>query len=109
MNKKGYIYENSDTSLLRKNVILLGDKPEDWLMAIKKDDKQCYHDTIVNIGYLNPMPGSENLFEEYSKHYDIVITGDGPMLPLQLILNWLTEQDLSDLLEPSVKVLSDVL
>ena len=60
----------------------MGDKTEDWLMAIKRDEEQCRHEKIINIGFLNPMKGSEEMLDTFLEKFEIVITGDGPMLPL---------------------------
>jgi len=63
----------------RKNVILLGDSLGDLGMA-----EGMNHDCIIKIGFLNHK--EDELLEEYSKHYDVIILGDGTM---QYVLNLL--------------------
>jgi len=56
----------------KKNVILMGDTLGDLNMA-----EGMEHDCIIKIGFLNE--DKEELFEEYSNSYDIVILDDGTM------------------------------
>jgi 5'-nucleotidase len=56
----------------RKNVILLGDNPEDIGMVEGFD---C--ENIIKIGFLNDK--TEEKLESYKKYFDIVILNDGPM------------------------------
>ncbi|CAG8567690.1 5828_t:CDS:2 [Acaulospora colombiana] len=63
----------------RGNVILLGDSIGDLQMAAG-----IHHDTCLAIGFLNSAI-SENL-DTYSKVFDIVVLGDGPMDVANLII-----------------------
>lgn len=56
----------------RKNVILLGDSLGDLGIL-----KGIPHDSIIKIGFLNEKV--DELFEKYSKSFDILILNDGPM------------------------------
>jgi len=55
----------------RKNVILLGDNPEDIAMVTGFETEN-----LIKIGFLNEAPNPDNL-KPYQKNYDIIITDDG--------------------------------
>ena len=80
MNKKGYIYHHAKD--LRKNVILMGDIIEDSFMASEE-----MHDTILSVGFLNDLETNGHLLPKYMDTFDIVISGDGPMSAVNLILD----------------------
>ena len=86
MNKKGYIYHHAKD--LRRNVILMGDIIEDSFMA--SDDM---HDTILSIGFLNDMETNGHLLPKYMETFDIVVSGDGPLSAVNLILEHLNGSD----------------
>ena len=44
------------------------------------------HGTIIRIGFLNRMKTNAHLLPEYKKKFDIIVTGDGPLLPTNLII-----------------------
>lgn len=66
----------------RRNVLLLGDSLGDARMA---DGLECEDDEIVRIGFLNDRV-SEKL-DVYLQHFDVVLTNDSSMLPIELLLH----------------------
>jgi hypothetical protein len=64
---------------MRPNVILLGDIKEDCDMVDRSN-----HDQVLNIGFLNK---NTNLLDSYMESFEVVITGDGPLLPVNVILD----------------------
>lgn len=56
----------------RKNVILLGDFADDVGMV-----KGFDYDNLITIGFLNE--DTDTQLPEYEKHFDVIITNDGPM------------------------------
>jgi hypothetical protein len=62
---------------MRPNVILLGDIIEDCDMVDKSK-----HDQVINIGFLNNMNKNAHLLDNYMEYFDMVITGDGPLEPV---------------------------
>jgi hypothetical protein len=64
---------------MRPNVILLGDIKEDCDMVERSN-----HDQVLNIGFLNK---NTELLESYMESFEVVITGDGPLLPVNVILD----------------------
>ncbi|KAJ2959428.1 hypothetical protein NQZ79_g5059 [Umbelopsis isabellina] len=81
-NKSEFSLENTayyDTIKDRTNVILVGDSVGDVLMS-----QGVQHDTCLNIGFLNH--DIDDLYEKYSKLYDILILGDSSIKPIMKIL-----------------------
>lgn len=66
----------------RRNVLLLGDSLGDARMT---DGLDCEEDEIVRIGFLNDRV-SEKL-DLYLQHFDVVLTNDSSMLPVELLLH----------------------
>lgn len=66
----------------RRNVLLLGDSLGDARMV---DGLECNDDEIVRIGFLNDRV-SEKL-DVYLQHFDVVLTNDSSMLPVELLLH----------------------
>ena len=64
---------------MRTNVILLGDIKEDCEMV-----EPSNHDQVLNIGFLNK---KTELLDSYLEKFEVVITGDGPMVPVNVILD----------------------
>lgn len=62
----------SKNIIKRNNVILIGDSLGDLGMS-----KGIYHNNIIRIGFLNE--NIENLFDDYSKNFDVLILNDGSM------------------------------
>lgn len=56
----------------RKNIILLGDNPEDILMA-----NGAKYKNILKIGFLNEEV--EKKLKQYKKAFDVIVANDGPM------------------------------
>ena len=84
MNKKEFVNQISRDQLrplMRKNVILLGDIVEDIDMVDESRHSQC-----LKVGYLNSSK-NEHLFDYYSNNFDIVIRRDGPLVPVNLIMD----------------------
>ena len=88
MNKKDFVNRIAKEDIqdkIRPNVILLGDIIEDCEMVDK--DK---HDQVLNIGFLNNMQKNGHMIDNYTESFDIVITGDGPLNPVNSIINRIT-------------------
>lgn len=66
----------------RRNVLLLGDSLSDARMA---DGLDCEDHEVVRIGFLNDRV-SEKL-DLYLQHFDVVLTNDSSMLPVELLLH----------------------
>ena len=64
----------------RKNILLLGDSLGDIKMAQGSDYKN-----ILKTGFLNP--GEEKRQSEYEKNFDLIITGDSGLDPVNNILH----------------------
>jgi len=77
--------------LLRDNIILMGDIEKDLQMVVNENHKE-----VLTIGYLNEASPSEETIERYSTSFDIVITGDGPLTPVNLILYHITGKTTGD-------------
>lgn len=87
MNKYEFVNEVSKdvlSPLLRKNVIVMGDQLHD----IKVVEPSLY-DNVLSIGYLNDVK-NEHQLETFLENFDLVICRDGPLLPLNMILDTLT-------------------
>lgn len=68
----------------------MGDLLEDVQMIRKTE-----HDVVLKIGFLNDMEGSsEKMVEEFIKTYDIVITGDGSLQPVNYLLTKIFKNEL---------------
>lgn len=79
LNKQSFIYENSTN--FKKNVIVMGDILEDVQM-VRNDS----HETILKIGFLNNLKLSGHLTDDYLETFDMVITNDGSLHPVNYIL-----------------------
>lgn len=66
---------------MRKNVLVLGDLVTDIDMV---DPKR--HDKLLKVGFLNHKD-AEYLLDHYKKHYDVVVTRDGPLLPVNILMD----------------------
>ncbi|KAG7396868.1 5'-nucleotidase, cytosolic III [Phytophthora boehmeriae] len=66
----------------RHNILLLGDSLGDANMA---DGLDFQEDEIVRIGFLND--GSEEKLDLYLQHFDVVLTNDSSLLPVELLLH----------------------
>jgi putative NIF3 family GTP cyclohydrolase 1 type 2 len=73
-SKQIVLYEHEKAELPR-NLILMGDIIADSCMA--RDNK---HEHVLKVGFFNGH-GKVTL-EEFSKHFDVVITGDGTLCPI---------------------------
>jgi hypothetical protein len=91
MNKHGFLYDAVPAQNIRKNVILMGDIIADTFMARKSE-----HDTILKIGFLNDMENNGHLFNDYLQAFDLVIANDGPLLPVNMLLEHLLHEDFAD-------------
>jgi Pyrimidine 5'-nucleotidase (UMPH-1) len=49
--------------------------------------RDTHHEVILKIGYLNDLEHNSHLTEEFSKTFDIVITGDGSLQPVNYLLS----------------------
>jgi len=84
MNKREFVNEIHREELqpmMRKNVLVLGDLVTDIDMV---DPNR--HDQMLKVGFLNKMQ-NEHLFDYYMEQFDIVICRDGPLLPVNLIVD----------------------
>jgi hypothetical protein len=72
---------NSDNKEFRKNVLIMGDILDDVKMI-----KESEHETVLKIGFLNDIQKNSHLVEEFLKAFDIVITGDGSLHPVNFLL-----------------------
>ena len=84
MNKNEFVNEISKErleSMMRSNVIVMGDIIEDIDMVTPEN-----HNQVLKIGFLNSNK-NEHLLENYQEHFDIVISRDGPMLPVNMVLD----------------------
>ena len=84
INKYEFVNEDHKDVMdvfMRKNVIVLGDQLQDVHVV-----NEANHDTILTIGYLNDDSSQEQL-EIFKDTFDIVICKDGPLLPLNMILD----------------------
>ena len=84
MNKYEFVNEDhADVmeSFRRKNAIVVGDQLHD-VHVVKDSD----FDSLLTIGYLNEESSEEQL-ESFKETFDIVICKDGPLLPLNMILD----------------------
>ena len=81
-NKNDFVNKiafNQIKAKMRPNVILLGDITADCDMVSPSN-----HDQVLNIGFLNKDLGK---LESYLDRFEVVITGDGPMVPVNVILD----------------------
>lgn len=70
----------------RHNILLLGDSLGDSKMADGLDFKE---DEIVRIGFLND--GADEKLDLYLQHFDVVLTNDSSLLPIELLLHQFQE------------------
>ena len=63
-------------------MILMGDIIEDTYMANPEK-----HDHVLSIGFLNDLQSSGHLLDNYMAAFDIIISGDGPILPVNMMLD----------------------
>ena len=66
---------------MRKNVIILGDLVTDISMA-----EPSRHEQTLKVGYLNKIQ-NEHLFDFYMESFDVVIYKDGPLVPVNMIMD----------------------
>ncbi|KAG2773900.1 hypothetical protein PC129_g10977 [Phytophthora cactorum] len=66
----------------RHNILLLGDSLGDANMANGLDFKE---DEIVRIGFLND--GADEKLDQYLQRFDVVLTNDSSLLPVELLLH----------------------
>jgi hypothetical protein len=81
---------NSDNKELRKNVLIMGDILDDVKMI-----RESVHETVLKIGFLNDIQKNSHLTEEFLKAFDIVITGDGSLYPVNHLLESVFERELN--------------
>lgn len=85
MNKYEFVNEISAdvmAPLMRKNVIVLGDQLHD-LKVVEPSN----HENILSIGYLNDVKNEAQHLDLFVENFDIVICRDGPLLPLNMIID----------------------
>lgn len=84
LNKQKFIYDFGHVANkpFRRNVLIMGDILDDVKMI--RDTK---HDVVLKVGFLNDMKRTSHLLDEFSKAFDIVITGDGSLQPINFLLN----------------------
>jgi len=78
-SKQKVLYDHFKLKL-PKNLIVMGDIIADSRMA-----RDHLHDHIVKVGFYNAGVAGGHCdvsFDEFSKHFDIVITGDGTLCPI---------------------------
>ena len=78
-SKQKVIYKD-DTHTLRKNLIVMGDIIEDSKMP-----KDSEHENLLKIGFFNTTEGHATL-EDFTKHFDLVISSDGSLCPVLYLL-----------------------
>jgi hypothetical protein len=82
LNKQSFIYElNEEIKEFRKNVLIMGDILDDVKMV-----RESMHETVLKIGFLNDIQKNAHMKEEFLKTFDIVITGDGSLHPVNYLL-----------------------
>lgn len=84
MNKYEFVNEDHGDVMMafrRKNAIVVGDQLHD-VQVVKETD----FDSLLTIGYLNE-DSSDEQRESFMNTFDIVICKDGPLLPLNMILD----------------------
>ena len=59
----------------------MGDILEDVQMV-----RESEHDVVLKIGFLNDLENNAHLMPEFLKTFDIVITGDGSLQPVNFLL-----------------------
>ena len=79
LNKKEFIYEQGRD--FRRNIIIIGDILEDVKMV-----KEEAHDVVLKIGYLNNLEKNSNLLDNFLNTFDVVIAGDGSLVPVNYII-----------------------
>ena len=70
---------------MRPNVILLGDITADCEMV-----SPANHDQILNVGFLNK---DMEKIDSYLEKFEVIITGDGPMVPVNAIIDQILGKD----------------
>lgn len=70
---------------MRPNVILLGDITADCDMV-----DPASHDQVLNIGFLNK---NMDMLDSYLERFDFVISGDGPMTPVNRVFEQITGKE----------------
>lgn len=87
MNKNEFVNEVSKEQLrpmMRKNVIVMGDIVEDIDMV-----DPCNHDQVLKVGFLNSVK-NEHLLDHYMDNFDLVVSRDGPLDSVNLIMDTIT-------------------
>ena len=98
LNKQRFIYETCDKRAFRKNVVVMGDILEDVKMV--RDSK---HSTVLKVGFLNDLESQGHLLDEFSKTFDIVITGDGSLQHVNYLLKRMFKLDASEDMNETLK------
>ncbi|TNV81255.1 hypothetical protein FGO68_gene15065 [Halteria grandinella] len=81
LNKQQFIYDTDPSIKFRKNVLIMGDILEDVQMV-----RESEHDIVLKVGFLNDLEANAHLMPEFMKTYDIVVTGDGSLQPINFLL-----------------------
>lgn len=82
LNKQQFIYDSEPPKKFRRNVIIMGDILEDVKMV-----RESEHDVVLKVGFLNDLEENGHLMPEFIKTFDIVVTGDGSLQPINFLLN----------------------
>ena len=69
---------------LKKNAILMGDMIEDTMMT-----KCSGHKCVLSIGYCNIIEGDTTSLEDFKKHFDIVLKGEGSLIHIVMLLGYI--------------------
>ena len=92
LNKQQFIYDlGHEPKEYRRNVLIMGDILDDVRMV-----RESLHDVVLKIGFLNDIEKNSHLTEEFTKTFDVVITGDGSLHPVNYLLGkvFCSEHDL---------------
>ena len=89
LNKQKFIYDMQRDAQYRKNVMVMGDILDDVKMC-----KESQHEVVLKVGYLNDVHRNGHLLDEFARTFDIVITGDGTLQPINYMLNKVFARDL---------------
>ena len=94
LNKQKFIYDLAEAEMrkaYRKNVVIMGDILEDVKMV-----RESEHDVVLKIGFLNDMQKQGHMLEDFKNTFDIVITGDGSLQPVNYMLSKVFEKELQE-------------
>ena len=73
-SKQSVLYDHEKAALPR-NLILMGD-----IIADSQMSRDHEHDHVLKVGFFNGH--GEVTLEQFAKHFDVVITGDGTLCPI---------------------------